>query len=290
MRFITKLAAVVPAAALTLAGPAWSASASTHGLRPLFHPAVSPATVGTTPQYELGAAGYGVTGTATTTNFKSITETATLRDPSEYASVTDGLGFGVTLASSKTEVDIGVSNTTTTGTLYYPAVDLYLNGSPNPQPGAPEYNAQWCGAISGTCGPAGDATNGGFPDGDKVTETLTFNTANGVMDYTAYDPAGNVFFGQFGGFKGQDFGTADVGGGFDNSDFNAPPTAEKFVTFQSVGLVSYSGAHYTLTSSGVNATPQWATSDGMSDGAVQAKPTGLASTGKGFSVSFEHSS
>ena len=281
MHLSRKLAAVVPVAALALAGPAMAANASTHGTRPMFHPAASPATVGAT-QYAQGSAGYNVTGT----NFKTITENATLRDPSEYASVTDGLGFGVTLASSTTEVDIGVSNTTTTGSLYYPAIDLYVNNVL--QTGAPEYNAVWCAAGSTTCGPAGDATNGGFPDGDKVTETLSFNTANGVMDYTAYDAAGNVFTGQFGGLKGQDFNQADVGGGFDNTDFVAPPTPEKFVTFNSVGLTSYSGTHYTLNAAAITTSPQWATSDGTVNGAVQAKPSGLTRT-HGFSVSFEPS-
>lgn len=280
MHLVKKIAAGVPVAALALIGPAFSAHASTHPSRFTFHAAV-PATAGPPTYNNQGSAGYAATGA----NFASVTETATLRDPSEYASVTDGLGFGVTLASDSTEVDIGVSNSTTSGSLYYPAVDLYVGGVL--QTGAPEYNAVWCAAGSTTCGPAGDATNGGFPDGDQVTETLTFNKANGVMDYTAYDAAGNVFTGQFGGLKGQTFGTADVGAGFDPGVFTSPATAEKFVTFGAVSLTSSTGTHYTLASSALTTTEQIATSDGTSTGLVEAKPSALLTSGKGFSVSFE---
>ena len=275
MHLIKKIAAVVPVAALTLIAPALSASASTHGSRYLFHPAV-PAVTGTT-EYDLGSAGYAATGA----NFKTVTETATLRDPSEYASVTNGLGFGVTLKSATAEVDIGVSDATTSGTQYSPGVDLYLNNVL--QTGAPEYDAQWCPAGSATCQPA--AGGAGFAAGDTVTQTLSFNKINGVLDYTAYDAAGNVFTGQFGALKGQNFDEADVAGGF--GSFTAPPTAEKFVAFKSVGLVSYSGKHYTLSSAAITTSAQVATSDGTATGTVQAKPSALLTSGKGFSVSFE---
>jgi hypothetical protein len=280
MHLITKLAAVVPAATLTLIGPALSASAGTHASGHLLRPAV-PAVTGTT-EYTQGSAGYAATGV----NFKTVTETATLRDPSEYASVTDDLGFGVTLKSATAEVDLGLSDTTTSGTQYSPGVDLYLNNVL--QTGAPEYNAQWCPASSPTCQPAADGA--GFAAGDAVTETLTFNKANGVLDYTAYDAAGNVFTGQFGGLKGQNFSEADVGGGFDPGDFTPPPTSEKFVTFQSVGLVSYGGKHYTLSSAAITTSAQVATSDGTATGTVQAKPSALKNNGKSFSVAFEPAS
>lgn len=278
MHLIRKLAAVTPVAALTLIGPALSASASTHATRPMFRPAARPATAGS-PVYGQGSAGYDATGTNVGTNFKSVTETATLQDPSQFASVTNGLGFGVTLKSATAEIDLGVSDATIPGSTYSPGVDLYLNGVL--QTGAPEYNAQWCPA-GGSCQPA--TAGGSFALGDKVTETLSFNTVDGVMDYAAYDAAGNVFTGQFGGLKGQKFSEADVGGGF--GSFNAPPTPERFVTFKSVGLVTYSGTHYTLGSSAINASPEYATSDGTATGTIQAKPSALLKNGKVFSLSF----
>lgn len=279
MHLIRKLAAVAPVAALALAVPALSANASTHGPRPMFHPAVRPDTVGQ-PTYAMQSAGYNVTGTATTTNFKTVSETATLQDPSQFASVTNGLGWGLTLKSGSVEVDLGISDSTVPHTAYSPAVDLFLNGVL--QTGAPDYNAQWC-AAGGTCQPATEG--GSFAFGDSVTETLSFNPADGVLDYAAYDAHGNVFTGQFGGLKGQKFSEADVGGGF--GSFSAPATPERFVTFRGVSLVTYSGKHVKLSSSAVNAAPQIATSDGTSGGTVQAKPSALSSTGNGFSITFK---
>jgi hypothetical protein len=283
MHLTRKLAAIVPVAALALIGPAMAANASTHGTRPLFHPATRPATIGGGTQYAMQAAGYNAIGTAAGTNFKTITETATLQDPSQFASVTDGLGFGPTLSSGSgagsAEVDLGISDSTTTGTQYDPAVDFYLGGQL--QTGAPEYNALWC--PDGTnCVPADNG--GGFNPGDKVTETLSFNPADGVLDYAVYDSQDNLFTGQFTGLKGQDFSHADLGGGF--GSFTAPATAEQFVTFSSVHLTTYSGKNLTLASAGVTASPQVATSDGTSTGTVQAKPTVLNKT-HGFSLRFE---
>lgn len=271
MHITRTLAAAVAAAALPLAA-AGAASAGTATHHPMFLHA-SPLATHSTRVYAVGSAGYVATGA----QFRRVTETAYLRNPAQYASITDGIGFGVTLQSAAWQIDIGVSDTTTSGTIYSPGVDEYQNGTL--KPGAPDYAAQWCPA-GGACQPAADG--GGFAVGDTVTETVTYSQSSGVVNYSAHDAAGNLFTGQF-RVGAVSFTQADVGAGF--GSFTAPPSAAKLVAFSKVALTTYSGKTTGLSSWWSHAK-ELATSDGTSTGAVQAAPTDLGTGGSSFSVNF----
>lgn len=269
MSIITKLA-VVPAAAL--AAVAGTAVAAASAGPPVY------ASCATNPG---GAcAGYQATGAS----FKFVTDTAFVADPSQNANVTDGLGWQVTLTGAGTghtwAVDAGISDATTSGTLFDPAYDVYEDGT---LVAGPDTNAQWCPA-GGTCAPAD--LGGGFAQGDKVTQSLTYDRTNGLVNVRESDAAGNAFTASYPVGPGIAFGTARVEAGYDPGDFHAPVGAQVIVKPYAVTLTTYAGKHAALGTGPWKASPEIATSTGTSTGTVQASPGKLASTGKAFAIYF----
>ncbi|MBO0769931.1 MAG: hypothetical protein J2P35_00575 [Actinobacteria bacterium] len=227
--------------------------------------AALPAGASTGPRlYSNSGAGYAVTGA----QFRYVAASAYLRNPAQYSAVTDGIGWGVTLTSADYVIDLGVSDTTTSGTTYSPAVDVYKDNTL--VPGAPDYDAKWCPA-GGQCQPA--SAGGSFPVGETVTQDLFYNTATGVVSANEYDAAGNLFTFAYHVGTGQSFHTADVGAGM--GKFTAPSSATQFFRFTNIQLTSYSGHRAGLVSWWTR-HKKFMTSDGTSAGTTEASPSNLS--------------
>lgn len=278
MRITRKLAAAVAVAALPLAAAsAASAGTSTHHPMFLFHGAPFAPFANGKPLYETGSSGYAVTSA----QFRSIAETAYLRNPGQYASITGGYGFGVTLETDSLQINIGVSAATLpASTLYSPGLTEYDNGAL--VSGSPYYSAQWCPA-GGSC--QAMASGDGFAVGDSVTESLSYNRSSGKLNYLASDAAGNEFTGAFDVGTRLSFHEANVGAGYNTSAYAAPKTATKLVAISGVAVTTYTGKTTGL-SSWFTCSEEIATSNGLKSGTKQMEPTALSGSGTSFTMNF----
>jgi hypothetical protein len=223
-------------------------------------------------------AGYIASGA----RFRFVTNTAFLRNPAALSAITNGIGWQDGLKSltvgSTWDAIIGISDTTTSGTIYSPQSLVYHNGSIV----AVAPNAVFCPA-GGTCQPA--SSGGGFNPGDTVTETVFYDQSTGTVNFQASDPAGNLYraFDPVG--TGISFGQARIEAGF--GTFSPPAANTKLVAISNAGVTLYNGKKHTL-SSFFTTSPEKATSTGTGAGTLQAFPTALNSTGTSFSVFFQH--
>jgi hypothetical protein len=223
-------------------------------------------------------AGYIASGA----RFRFVTNTAFLRNPAQYSAITNGIGWQDGLksltAGSTWDAIIGISDTTTSGTIYSPQSLVYHNGSIV----AVAPNAVFCPA-GGTCQPA--SSGGGFNPGDTVTETVFYDQSTGTVNFQASDPAGNLYraFDPVG--TGIIFGQARIEAGF--GTFSPPAANTKLVAISKAGVTLYNGKKHTL-SSFFTTSPEKATSTGTGAGTLQAFPTALNTTGTSFSVFFQH--
>ncbi|HEX4062922.1 MAG TPA: hypothetical protein VHY58_18045 [Streptosporangiaceae bacterium] len=280
MRITFRVAALVAAAALPLA-MASSASAAPAPRHPVFGHAASirpanvrPASTGGRAYIE-GLAGYLVSGA----QFRLAAQSTYLRNPDQYADITNGLDEGVILVSSDWEIDISVgADTTTVGEPYGPAFYVYQGDT---QVSGPYGNGMWC-PVGGSCAPLADGE--GFAVGATVRQSVYYDQATGTVDYSATDTAGNRAYGSYSVGKGVAFYGAILGGGW--GDFTAPAAATKLFAFSGAALTTYSGHHSGL-SSWFSHSKVIGTSDGTSTGTVQGEPTDLASNGSAFSVNLE---
>lgn len=268
MKRVLVVVAAAPLLALALAVPA---SAST-----------GPTKFASCATNDGGAcAGYIASGA----QFRFVTNTAFLRNPAAVSPITNGIGWQDGLKSTSNPAStwdaiVGISDTTTSGTIYSPQSLVYHNGSIV----AVAPNAVFCPA-GGTCQPA--SAGGGFQPGDTVTETVFYNRSAGTVDFQASDPAGNLYraFDPIG--TGISFGQARIEAGF--GSFSPPAANTKLVAISKAGVTLYNGTKHTLSSFFVT-SPEKATSTGTGAGTLQAFPTALDSTGTSFSVFFQHAS
>ena len=212
--------------------------------------------------------------------------TAVLRDPSQYAAITNEIswqaGLKSTTAGNTWDVIAGVSNSTNpVGSVYSPAFDVYHNGAL--EPGAPDTNnAQWC-PVGGTCQSA--SLGGGFPVGDTITQSVFYNRAHGTVNVTESDAAGNAFRGFFTTGTGISFGQARIEAGY--GTFSPPAANTKLIRVTSAKVTLYNGNGFSMGGWSDHVAED-GTSTGTGAGTLQAFPTALNSTGGTFSVSFEH--
>lgn len=266
MKRVLVVAAAAPLLALALAVPASASS--------------GPTKFASCATNDGGAcAGYIASGA----QFRHVTNTAFLRNPAADSAITNGIGWQDGLKSTSNPAStwdaiVGISDTTTSGTIYSPQSLVYHNGSLV----AVAPNAVFCPA-GGTCQPA--SAGGGFAPGDTVTETVTYNRASGTVDFAAFDAAGNVYkaFDPVG--TGISFGQARIEAGY--GTFSPPAANTKLVRFTGAGVTLYNGTKHSLSSS-FTTSPEKATSTGTGAGTLQAFPTALNSAGTAFSVFFEH--
>jgi hypothetical protein len=279
LHITAKLAALAAAAALPLAmaSTASAAPAAPHPV--IWHTStIRPATTGER-LYAQGEAGYAADGA----QFRLAAESAYLRNPAQYAAITDNVGEGELLAQdseSGWQISIGVSEATTGGTVYNPAF-FVLKGST--QKSGPYTNDTWCPA-GGTCAPLTEAD--GFAVGDTVHQSIYYDQATGVVQYSMTDAAGNSARGTYSVGKGVSFGVALMGPFWDQDVFTAPTAATKLFSLSSAALTTYSGSHSGL-SSWFSHSKVIGTSDGTPTGTVEAVPSDLGSNGSSFSTSFE---
>jgi hypothetical protein len=223
-------------------------------------------------------AGYIASGA----RFRSVTDTAFLRNPDQYVAITNGIGWQDGLKSTTTgstwDAIVGISDVPDSGAGYSPQSLVYHNGSIV----AVAPNATWCPA-GGSC--TTNLSGAAFPVGDTVTETVFYNLAVGTVDFRASDPAGNLYraFDPVG--TGISFGQARIEAGF--GTFSPPAANTKLVAISRAGVRLYNGKNHSLSSFFIT-SPEKATSTGTGAGTLQAFPTALNSTGTSFSVFFQH--
>lgn len=223
-------------------------------------------------------AGYIASGA----QFRFVTNTAFLRNPAFYSAITNGIGWQDGLKSTSNPAStwdaiVGISDSTTSGTIYSPQSLVYHNGSLV----AIGPNAVFCPA-GGTCQPA--SAGGGFQPGDTVTQTVFYNRTTGTVNMTAFDAAGNLYraFDPVG--KGISFGQARIEAGY--GTFSPPAAVTKLVRFTGAGVTTYNGNRHTLAGFFVH-SKELATSTGTRAGTLQAFPTDLSNGGTVFSVNFQ---
>ena len=282
MHITAKLAALAAAAALPLA-MASTASAAPAVPHPVFwHPStIRPASTGAR-YYAEGEAGY-VAGGA---QFRLTAESAYLRNPAQYAAITDNVGEGDLLAQDEEsgwQISIGVSEATSGGTVYNPAFFVFKGST---QKSGPYTNDTWCPA-GGSCAPLTDTD--GFAVGDTVHQSIYYDQATGDVQYSATDAAGNSAHGSYSVGKGVSFSIGLPVSFWDPDVFTAPAATTKLFSFSSVALTTYSGSHSGL-SSWFSHSKVIATSDGTPTGTVQGVPSDLGSNGSSFSTTFEPAS
>jgi hypothetical protein len=223
-------------------------------------------------------AGYIASGA----QFQQIRDTAFLRKPSQYAAITNGIGWQDSLRAGTTwDAIVGISNSTSpVGAVWSPAFLIYHNGAL--EPGAPDTNnAQWCPA-GGSCQSA--SLGGGFPLGDTVTETVTYARAEGTVNVAARDAAGNLFKGFFPVGTGISFGQARIEAGY--GTFTPPAASTRLVRITGAGVTLYNGNKFSLSAWFVH-NKELATSNGTGSGTLQASPTDLENGGTAFNVNFQ---
>jgi hypothetical protein len=213
--------------------------------------------------------------------FRFVTDTAFLRPPAPLSAITNGIGWQDSLRAvtpgATWDAIMGISDTTTSGTIYSPQSLVYHNGSLV----AVAPNAVFCPA-GGTCQPA--SSGGGFQPGDTVTENVGYNRATGTVDMTAFDAAGNIYraFDPVG--TGISFGQARIEAGY--GTFSPPAALTRLVRVTKAGVTTYNGNKHTLVGFFVH-SKELATSTGTRAGTLQAFPTDLSGGGTVFSVNFQ---
>jgi hypothetical protein len=223
-------------------------------------------------------AGYVMSGA----NFERVTETAFLRNPAQYSSITNQLSWqdslkSVSNAASTWDAIVAISDTTTSGTAYSPQSLVYHNGSLV----AVGPNAVFCPA-GGTCQPA--SAGGGFQPGDTVRQTVTYDRPDGTVNFSASDTAGNVYraFDPVG--TGIAFGQARIEAGY--GSFSPPAANTKLVQISNASVRLYNGKTHSLNAF-FTTSPEQGTSTGTGAGTRQAFPTVLNGAGNSFAVNFQ---
>lgn len=223
-------------------------------------------------------AGYVASGA----NFRFVTNTALLPDPSLDSAITNGIGWqdglkSVNNTASTWDAIIGISDTTTTGTSYSPQSLVYHNGTII----AIAPNAVFCPA-GGTCQPA--SQGGGFAVGDTVTESVSYLQGDGTVNFSASDAAGNLYKAFYQAGTGIRFGQARIEAGY--GTFGPPAANTRLVRFTKVSVTTAAGHRSGLTGT-LTVQPEKATSNGLGSGTLQAFPSKLNTTGTAFSVFFK---
>jgi hypothetical protein len=278
LRITSKVAALAAAAALPLA-MASTASAAPAAYHPMLRATsnVRPAAAGER-DYAEGEAGYIVYGA----QFRFAAQSSFLRNPAQYAAITDGLDEGVILQSSGWEFNISLfAATSPAGTVYGPQFYVFQGQT---EVSGPYGDGTWCPA-GGTCAPLADGD--GFAVGDTVRLSLYYDQKAGTVAFTATDAAGNLASESYDVGQGQSFNLAFLGAGW--GAFTAPAAATKLSAFSGAALTTYSGAHSGL-SSWFGHSKVIGTSDGSSTGTVQGTPSDLSSKGSSFGVSLQPAS
>lgn len=218
---------------------------------------------------------------ATGAAFQSVTASAVTRDPNQYAAITNGIGWQVGLKATTGNLNdaiIGISDASpNNGAGYSPQSLMYENGAIV----AVAPNALWC-AVNNPCAPA--SQGGAFPVGQNVTLAVSYNKAEGVVHFSAWDNGGDFYEAFYRVGHAVAFSQARLEAGY--GSFTAPSAATKLVQFSGARFTNTAGARLNFRSTGITRQLEYGTSDGTSTGTVQAGPGTLNKAGTGFPVNF----
>jgi hypothetical protein len=222
--------------------------------------------------------------TATGAQFKTITATVFMRQPSFYAGQVASFGHSVQLWSSGLVVSLGVTASTSSSRGGYTTYATIYDRSTH-QVIASNPNAQWCYEDHCSPGPANlDPSFHGLTWGisyDPASGQLTMdgNTVEGVDFSASYTVTGQSFTQAR---VGTDFGSTP----WDDSYSHTPPAqSTKAATYSNVGLTTYSGHKSTLWAWWVH-HPLLANTGQQSGSDWVAIPTDLTNGGANFQTFF----
>lgn len=223
-----------------------------------------------------GCVGYRVSSA----QFQRITASVFLRNPTQYQGITDGIGWDEILqAGTQWSQIVGISNTTTSPSVWSPSYLILRNGT---RVSGADSTAMWCPVPGQPCSPA--SQGGGFPTGQTVTITSTYNRAEGTVNVSATDLAGHLYRAFFFVGTGLSFNQGRVEAGY--GAFTPPNTMTRLLRFTAAGVTTYNGVSHSLASFFAR-NKIIATSNGMSGGRVEATPSDLENSGTAFSVDFQ---
>ncbi|MBO0774025.1 MAG: hypothetical protein J2P35_21445 [Actinobacteria bacterium] len=232
---------------------------------------------------------------ATNAQFQFVSANVYLRNPAQYASSLGSYGDSVQLWSDDMEITLGVSDTTSSGGGFSPAMAVFdhtktapddvtcSTAGTTPCPGTPK---NWTdGSVS-------------YPKGDTVTLALEYNRGSGLVTAIIRDEtAGKASQASYDVGTGVSFNQARVGAEtgcyapWDPASVNGcgstvtPPSAPQLLSrFTGVTLVTYSG-HVSGMASWWQHHKVLLTADGTATQPTQAAPANLGSGGTSFSVS-----
>jgi hypothetical protein len=210
--------------------------------------------------------------TATGAQFRNVTASVFLRNPTQYASEVSGYGHSIQLWSSDLVLVLGVSSSTSSTAGFVPAAIVYDRSTHT--------------VLAETTG----ATN--FPSGETVTERMHYDVTTGVVTFTAFDPAGRLFTTTDTVAAAESFREARIGTDFGADPWTAPssytPPANftKIAVYNSVLLTTYSGHISTLRSWWVHHHLLANTDQNSISGDWVAIPTDLFNSGASFVTFF----
>jgi hypothetical protein len=229
-----------------------------------------------TPAAQPDTAGYQVTGA----QIRYVQTTVYARSLGQYnATMGAGFGHGITLASSKYTVSLGISvfKGETATSPWDAAFDVTNTSDGSQVGGCLAGNASGTGGV--TCNTSVSGEPGAFAPGN-VTYSLYYNKANGVLSFDAFQGS-NDFHGFINVGTGLSFNRASVGSTLADPSSVTPPAAQQLLgRFSNTILTNYKGNHFTLTG-------PWTTSKVQATGPGSVKiaiPSALTSGGAGFST------